>query len=255
MGILANLLQVGFLVTPQVIGFHWERINPMRGLGSLLSLRGGVEAVKAVLKITILGVVAYRTLKPEWARFAALADMELLELTWWQLGLGLRLALRVVGVYCLFGLADYGYQRWQNEKSLRMSRGEIQEEGKQQDGNPQIRARVRSLQQERSRRRMMQDVASASLVVVNPTHIAVAIKYDGRSMRAPKVLAKGKRLLAERIIDIARAKGIPVVQDIPLARTLYKLVEVGGEIPVALYKAVAKILAYVYAQRPQRGAA
>ena len=241
MGVLANLLQVGFLVTPQVIGFHWERINPMRGLGSLLSLRGGVEAVKAVLKITILGVVAYRTLKPEWARFAALADMELLELTWWQLGLGLRLALRVVGVYCLFGLADYGYQRWQNEKSLRMSRGEIQEEGKQQDGNPQIRARVRSLQQERSRRRMMQDVASASLVVVNPTHIAVAIKYDGRSMRAPKVLAKGKRLLAERIIDIARAKGIPVVRDIPLARTLYK--------------AVAKILAYVYAQRPQRGAA
>jgi flagellar biosynthetic protein FlhB len=136
-----------------------------------------------------------------------------------------------------------------------MSRGEIQDEGKQQEGNPQVRARVRSLQQERRMRRMMQDVAQANVVVVNPTHIAVALRYDGRSMRAPKVLAKGKRLLAERIIEIARDRGIPVVQDIPLARALYKLVEVGGEIPLALYRAVAKILAYVYGQAAGRGAA
>jgi flagellar biosynthetic protein FlhB len=136
-----------------------------------------------------------------------------------------------------------------------MSRGEIQDEGKQQEGNPQVRARVRSLQQERKMRRMMQDVERATVVVVNPTHIAIAIRYDGGSMRAPKVLAKGKRLLAERIIGIARAQRIPVVQDIPLARALYKLVEVGEDIPLALYRAVAKILAYVYAQAAGRGAA
>jgi flagellar biosynthetic protein FlhB len=242
-------------VTPEAIGFRWERLSPMRGLGNLLSMRGGVEAVKALLKLTILGVVAYRTLQPEWARFPALAEMQILDLMGWQFGLGLKLAFRVVGVYCLVALADYGYQRWQHEKGLRMSRGEIQEEGKQQEGNPQIRARVRSLQQERSLRRMMQDVSSASVVVVNPTHIAVAIKYDGRSMRAPKVLAKGKRLLAERIIGIAREHGIPVVQDIPLARALYKMVEVGGEIPAVLYKAMAKILAYVYARARSRSAA
>ncbi len=255
MGVLANLLQVGVLMSSEAIGFHWERINPARGLGNLLSLRGGVEAVKALLKLTILGVVAYRTLQPEWARFPSLAEMELQELVWWQLNLGLRLAFRVVGVYCLVAVADYAYQRWHHEKSLRMSRGEIQDEGKQQEGNPQVRARVRSLQQERKMRRMMQDVERATVVVVNPTHIAVAIRYDGRSMRAPKVLAKGKRLLAERIIGIARARGIPVVQDIPLARALYTLVEVGGEIPLALYRAVAKILAYVYAQAAGRGAA
>jgi flagellar biosynthetic protein FlhB len=179
--------------------------------------------------------------------------MDLLELVWWQFGLGLRLAFRVVAVYGLLALADYVYQRWQHERSLRMSRNEIQEEGKQQEGNPQIRARVRSLQQERRLRRMMQDVPSASVVVVNPTHIAVAIAYDQRAMRAPRVVAKGKRLLAERIVRLAREAGVPVIQDIPLARTLYKLVEVGGEIPVTLYRAVAKVLAYVFGRASKRG--
>lgn len=254
-GVLANVLQVGFQVTPKAIGLNWERVSPGRGLGRLLSARGGVEAIKALLKLAILVVVAYRTLQPEWARFPELAEMELGELVSWELGLALRLAFRVVGVYCLVAVADYGYQRWLHEKSLRMSRGELREEGKQQEGNPQVRARVRSLQQERSRRRMMQDVPTASVVIVNPTHIAVAIKYDGRSMRAPRVAAKGKRLLAERIVRLAREAGVPVIQDIQLARALYKLVDVGGEVPVALYRAVAKILAYVYARAAGRGVA
>lgn len=254
-GVLANALQVGFLVSPQAIGAHWERINPMRGLTNVVSRRGAVEAIKALLKIAILGTVAYRTLQPEWARFPALAEMDLLELVRWQLGLGLRLAVRVVLVYSVLALADYAYQRWQHERSLRMSRNEILDEGKQQEGNPQIRARVRSLQQERRMRRMMQDVSSASVVVVNPTHIAVAIRYDQGTMRAPRVIAKGKRLLAERIVRLAREAGVPIVQDIPLARTLYKLVEVGGEIPAALYKAVANVLAYVYARATRRGVA
>lgn len=254
-GVLANVLQVGFLVTPQAIGVRWERVNPVQGLGKVLSWRGAVEAVKALLKIAILGTVAYRTLQPEWARFPALAQMDLPDLVWWQFGLGLRLALRVVAVYGLLALADCVYQRWQHERSLRMSRNEILEEGKQQEGNPQIRARVRSLQQARRMRRMMQDVPSANVVVVNPTHIAVAIRYNQGTMRAPRVIAKGKRLLAERIVRLAREAGVPIVQDIPLARTLYKLVEVGGEIPVALYKGVAKLLAYVYARAARRGVA
>ena len=156
MGVLANLLQVGVLIE-----FRGHRVSlgahqPCAGIGEpLVGLHGGVEAVKALLKLTILGVVAYRTLQPEWARFPSLAEMELQELVWWQLNLGLRLAFRVVGVYCLVAVADYAYQRWHHEKSLRMSRGEIQDEGKQQEGNPQVRARVRSLQQERKMRRMM----------------------------------------------------------------------------------------------------
>ncbi len=247
-GIGSNLAQVGFLVTPRALEMRWDRINPIHGLHNLVSSRGAVEAAKALLKIGVLALVAYRTLAPEWARFPVLADVAISDLIGWQLGLALKLALRVVGVYCLLGAADYGYQRWQYEKRLRMSRAEIQEEGKQQEGNPQIRARVRSLQQDRRMRRMMQEVPKANVVVVNPTHIAVALKYD-HDMRAPQVVAKGKRLIAERIVARAREAGIPIIQDIPLARSLYKLVEVGGEIPIALYKAVAKILAYVYAVR------
>lgn len=254
MGVASNVLQVGFQVTPKAAGLNWARVNPLQGLKNLLSSRGGMELVKAIIKLTILGVVVYRTLRPEWDRFSELAQMDTLQVLAWQLSLGLRLGLRVAGVYCLVGVADYGYQRWQHEVSLRMSRSEIQEESRQQEGNPQIRARVRSLQQDRAIRRMMQEVPKASVVVVNPTHIAVALKYDTRSMRAPRVVAKGKRLMAERIRAAARSAGVPVVQDIPLARALEKAVKVGDEIPGAFYRAVAKILAYVYAQDPRRAA-
>jgi flagellar biosynthesis protein FlhB len=251
-GILANVAQVGFQVTPQAASLNWAKLDPLRGLQGILSARGGVEAAKALCKLAILGVVAHRTLQPEWGRFSELAGMELLELVHWQLALALRLAFRVTGAYLVLAAADFGYQWWQHEKGLRMSRNEILEEGKQQEGNPQVRARVRSLQQDRRRHRMMQEVPTASVVVVNPTHIAVALKYAGGSMRAPRVVAKGKRLIAERIVALARQAGVPVIQDIPLARTLYKLVDIDGEIPAALYRAVARILAYVYARDPRR---
>jgi len=251
-GILSNLLQVGFLVTPEALQLNWGRINPVQGLTNLFSQRSGVELVKAIVKLIILGTVAYRTLRPEWNSFPGLARMDLGEVVAWELTLGLRLGLRVAGIYCLLALADYGYQRWQHEKGLRMTRTEVQEEGKQTEGSPQVRARVRALQRERGMRRMMQAVPTASVVVVNPVHIAIALKYDARTMRAPRMVAKGKRLVAERIVALARRADIPVVQDIPLARALDKLVEVGAEIPAALYRAVAGILAYIYAREPRR---
>lgn len=251
-GLLANLAQVGFLLTPKAIGWRWDRVNPLRGLQTLVSTRGAIEALKALLKLAILGAVAYWTLAPSWERLPALAGMDLLAVVDWEIDIASRLAFRVVAAFCVLAAADYGYQRWRHEKSLRMSRHEVQEEGRQQEGNPQIRARVRGLQQERSRRRMMDAVPKASVVVVNPTHIAVALQYENDRMRAPRVVAKGKRLIAERIVALARAAGVPIVQDIPLARALFKLVEIGGEVPVAFYRAVAKILAYVYAQDARR---
>ena len=251
-GVLANILQVGFYPTSQAIQLNWARVSPMRGLSNLLSLRGGAELAKAILKLTILGTVAYRTLQPEWAHFPELVQMDLLEVLAWELGLGLRLGLKVALAYCGLAALDYAFQRWQHEKSLRMSRAEVQEEARMQEGDPQIRARVRSVQRERARRRMMEAVPTATAVVVNPTHIAVALKYDAKTMRAPRVVAKGMRRIAERIVAIARAHGVPVVQDIPLAHALEKLVGVDAEIPVALYRAVAGILAYVYAKDSQR---
>jgi flagellar biosynthetic protein FlhB len=254
-GLLANLLQVGFHITPQALRLNWGRINPGRGLTQLLSLRGGAELAKALLKLFILGTIAYWTLRPEWTRFPQLVQMELLDVLGWELNLGLTLGLRVVFAHCVLAALDYGYQRWQYEKSIRMTRFEIQEEGRQQEGNPHMRARVRQLQRERAMRRMMSAVPTATAVVVNPTHIAVALKYDPATMRAPRVVAKGKRRIAERIMAIARAHAVPVIQDAPLARALEKVVAVGAEIPVVLYRAVAGILAYVYARDPQRQAA
>ena len=237
-GILANLVQVGFLVTPKALELKWDRLNPLHGLQNLLSAKGAIESLKAILKLAILSVVVWRVLRPEWDRFPSLAGMDLTELLRWELGLALRLAFRVTGTYAILAAVDYGYQRWQHEKGLRMSKGEVKEESRQQEGSPQVRARVRSVQQERRRRQMMHDVATASVVVVNPTHIAVALRYDGNAMRAPRVVAKGQRLIAERIVALAREHKVPVVQDIPLARTLFKLVDVGGEIPVGLYRSI-----------------
>jgi len=252
LGLLASLVQVGCLVTPESIRFNWAKISPVNGLKGLLGTRGLVELVKAILKMSIIGIVAYRTLRPEWDQLPELVQMDLPALLGWQLNLGLSLGFKVTAVYCLVAALDYGYQRWEHEKGLRMSKAELKEEAQNTEGSPQIRSRVRAIQRERAMRRMIQDVPSATVVVVNPTHIAVALRYDAQRMRAPKVVAKGKRLVAERIVAAARAAGVPIVQDIPLARALEKLVPVGGEIPAALYRAVAQILAYVFARRPQR---
>ena len=253
-GLAAGAMQVGFLVIPENVRFNWARLNPLNGLKGLLSTRGAVELLKAVFKMGTIGIVAYRTLRPEWDRVPELAQMGLLGLIGWEFHLVLVLAFKVTAAFCLLAALDYGYQRWKHEKSLRMTKAEIKQEAKQSEGDPQIRSRVRSIQRERAMRRMIQDVPSASVVVVNPTHIAVALRYDPETMRAPRVVAKGKRLVAERIVAAARAAGVPVIQDIPLARALEKLVPVGGEIPAALYRAVAQILAYVFA-RPARGVA
>lgn len=251
-GLAACVVQVGFLVTPEAMRFNWGRLNPLNGLKGLLSTRGAVELVKALLKIGTIGIVAYRSLRSEWDRVPELAQMGLLGLISWEFQLVLALAFKVTAAFCLLAALDYGYQRWKHEKSLRMTKAEIKQEAKQSEGDPQIRNRVRSIQRERVIRRMIQDVRSASVVVVNPTHIAVALRYEPETMRAPRVVAKGKRLVAERIVAAARAAGVPVVQDIPLARALEKLVPVGGEIPAALYRAVAQILAYIFARHPRR---
>jgi flagellar biosynthetic protein FlhB len=253
-GILSNLLQVGFMLAPQALRFDWARLQPGRGLAQLFSGRGGVESLKAFLKFGLLGGVAYATLRPEADRLPELAGLALPSLVAWQAEVALRLAFRVLAAYLVLALADYLYQRWQYERSLRMSRTEIREESRQQEGNPQVRARIRSLQQQRAMHRMMQEVPQASVVVVNPTHLAVALRYD-RSMVAPRVVAKGQRLIAERIVALAKAHGVPVLQDIPLAWALYKHVQVGAEIPVAFYRAVARILAYVLAHERRGGEA
>ena len=158
----------------------------------------------------------------------------------------IKLAFRIVLMLLVMAILDYAFQRWDYEKNLRMTRQEVREEVKQQEGDPMVRSRVRNLQREMSQRRMMDDVGTADVVVTNPTHVAVALKYDVETMGAPRVVAKGQRLVAQRIKELAREAGVPLVENKPLARALFKVVRIGEEIPEDLFKAVAQVLAFVF---------
>ncbi len=245
-GVGANFAQTGFLLAPEAITPKLERLNPLTRLKGYFSTRGAVEAAKTILKLAIVTLVAVLSVRAEFDK--------LFGLTWggvagtyalaWQIAF--LVGLRILALLFVLAILDYGYQRWQHERDIRMSREELKEEYRQQEGDPMVKARVRSIQRDVARRRMMADVPKADVVVTNPTHVAVALRYDAESMGAPVVVAKGMRRVAERIKSIAREHGVPIVESPALARSVHKAVKVGGTIPVALYRTVAEILALAY---------
>ncbi|MFN8548480.1 MAG: flagellar biosynthesis protein FlhB [Candidatus Eisenbacteria bacterium] len=250
-GVAANLAQVGFLFTTKTLSPRWSILDPIQGLKRMFSLRGGVELVKAIAKISIVGAIAWATVIKDMPSFLPLAGAGGAVLLT-QLGAAtVRLGLRVALAFLILAALDYGYQRWDYERSLRMTKKEIEEEQKETEGDPRVKARIRMLQRSAARRRMMADVKTADVVVTNPIHVAIALKYDRATMSAPTVVARGLRKLAERIKEEAKANGIPIVEDPPLARLLYKTAPLGRAIPSNLYRAVAQVLAYVW--RLKRG--
>lgn len=256
-GALACVAQVGFLFTPQPLVPDVNRLNPAAGLSRLLGTRGLVDLAKAVVKLLVVGLVVYATLRGRLPELIALATLPTGPLLASLGSILYALCLRVVVTFCLIAVADYAYQRWEFEKSIKMSKEEIKREHKQSEGDPLIKAAIRQRQREAARKRMMQDVPKADVVITNPSHFAVALAYDAAAsggMAAPRVLAKGQDAIAARIRAIAREAGVPLVADPPLARALHKTVEIGQEIPAALYAAVAAVLAYVYQRNgTQRG--
>lgn len=247
-GLAANLAQVGFVASWKPLAPRFDNLSPTRGFSRIFSKQSFVELLKSILKVALVGGIAWMTLKPEIPRLASLVGESPLPLFGYAATLTLKLGLRVAVALLFLAVADYAFQRWEFEKSIMMSPKELEDEMRQTEGDPRVRARVRSIQRELARRRMMAQVPEADVVVTNPTHLAVALRYDRETMKAPKVVAKGARLLAERIKSVAREHGIPVVEDRPLARLLFK-VEIDREIPVALFRAVAELLAYVYRLR------
>jgi flagellar biosynthetic protein FlhB len=242
----ANLIQVGFHLSGQALAPRLDKLSVSKGFGRLFSLRSLVELVKSLLKLGIVGGVAYLAVKGQSAGLLSLYDMSPNAITAFILGAALKLFLWVGLIMALVAALDYGFQRWKFEQELKMTKQEVNEEAKQAEGDPQIKARIRSIQQQAARKRMMQALPQADVVVTNPTHLAVAIKYDPLSMGAPQVVAKGAGAVAARIRQLAAGYGIPVVENKALARNLYKTVEPGREIPSELYRAVAELLAYVY---------
>src|SRR3990172_10269498 len=248
-GIVSNILQTGFVFSPKALGVKFERINPAEGIKKILSLRSIMELFKSVIKITIVGYTSYRLIKSEFHNFSLLLDADVNYIFSYMGHLTLKLVIWTGIVILILAAIDLGYQKWQFAKNLRMTREEVKEEYKQQEGDPMIKSRIRSLQREMSRKRMMADVPKADVVITNPVHIAIAVMYKHAEMNAPVVVAKGAGVIAEKIKEIAIQHGIVIVENKPLARTIYRIVEIGEEIPSNLYKAVAEILAYVYKLR------
>jgi flagellar biosynthetic protein FlhB len=244
--ILAPLAMSGWLFSTEALVPQFSRLNPFTGLSRIFSAHGAVELLKALAKALVVGGVAGWMLYSEIEPILGLA----VEPPGAALGHLARLLamtfLVVVGSMGLIVAIDVPFQLWDHAKQLRMTKEEVRQEQRELEGDPQIKARIRQLQRETARRRMMAEVPKADVVVTNPTHFAVALRYREGAMRAPTVVAKGSELLAERIIDVARENRVPVVRVPPLARALHAHAELGREIPAPLYTAVAEVLAYVY---------
>jgi len=250
-GALCGYVQIGFQVTPKAIEADPAKIDPIKGMGRLFSARTLVRTVLAMAKLAVIGGVMALVAWTQIDRIVALAGADLGPALAGVGHIALRCVIGALAAVLVLAAGDAGFQRWQHERDLRMTRQELREELRNLEGDPHIRARIRRLQREMASRRMMADVPKATVVVTNPTHYAVALRYErapegGRASGAPRVVAKGVDRVAERIKEVAREAGVLCYEDVPLARTLHARCEIGDEVPVDLYQAVAGVLAYVY---------
>jgi flagellar biosynthetic protein FlhB len=241
-----NVLQVGFIISGKPIEPKFDVLNVANGIKRIFSIRSLVELIRDSVKLIVIGFVGYKVIVSQVDTYYLLADNSVSVFAGAMGTLALKTTLQIGVVMLLLALFDYGFQRFDYEKSIRMSKQEILDEYKDTEGSPQIKARIRQIQREMSRKRMMQNIPKANVVITNPTHLAVALKYNPDEMSAPMVVAKGERLIAERIKEIARENDIPIVENRPLARALFNMCEIGSYVPANLYRAVAEVLAYVY---------
>jgi len=241
----AGLAQNGLIFAPEQIKPKLEKISIGSGIKRLFSLKAVMEFLKGIAKLVVVGGVATVVMLPELHRLESLVTMEVMGGVHLLHSLAVRMLLGVLAIVSVIAAMDYLFQRLQHNKQMRMSRQEIRDEMKQTEGDPQIKGRLRQIRRERAQKRMMQAVPEASVVLTNPTHYAVALKYDIETMQAPVVLAKGIDHVALRIREIAEENDIPIVRNPPLTRALHASVEIGEEIPTEHYKAVAEVIGYV----------
>lgn len=244
--LVGNIVQVGWKVTGKPLKPKLDRLNPIGGLKRMFSQEKVVELIKSILKVLAIALVAYNEVKDRWKFILNLYDFEFMQAVLNIFDIVLDVGIKISLIFVVIGLADFGYQKWKHLHDLRMSKQEVKDEMKQSEGDPQIKGQIRQKMREGARRRMMQDLPKADVVITNPTHFAVAVKYDKETAEAPYVLAKGADYVAANIKEIAKQNNIEIVENKPLARMLYYNVEIGDQIPPELYQMVAEVLAYVY---------
>jgi flagellar biosynthetic protein FlhB len=251
-GVSGGLLQTGVLWTSETLRPDFSRLNPLAGLRRLLRLEVLAELGKALLEGVCLSTLAFFFFRADIPLLTSLSTLEVGDLLFYGSREGVWLLKAGVAVMAALALLDYFFQRWRLQVQLRMSRQEVKEELREQEGAPLLKSRFKNLRQKMARQRMMAEVPRADVVLTNPTELAVALRYSANEMMAPRVVAKGAGFIARRIREIARQHSIPLMENKPLARLLYRQVEVGQEIPENLYRAVAEVLAYVLRLRQNR---
>ncbi len=243
MAIGANVAQGGFIFKP--VKFDFEKLSPLKGLKKIFSSQGLVDLLKSMAKVGMGCWVVYYVIKKNLVVYPTLAAMEISGIVK-VAGEMIMSAILISFLYfCVVAVFSAILEKWQEQKSMRMTKQEIKEEQKEMEGDPLIKSRIKSIQREMARKRMMKEVPDATVVITNPQHLAVAIKYENSNMHAPRIVAKGAGVIAAKIKEIAKENNVPVVEDKPIARALYKM-ELNTFIPEDLYVAVAKILAYIY---------
>lgn len=246
MALISNFAQVGFEISWKAIEPKFSRLDPINGFKQKFTSRAVVEFVKTLLKVGVISIVAYYSIKGELDHISRLYDNSVGHILLFILKVAFWIFIKVCLIMIVVALLDYAYQKWKFLDDQKMTKKEVKDETKQTEGDPIVKSRIRQLQHQAARKRMMAEVPHADVVVTNPTRLAVALKYDGKEMDAPTVLAKGAGPVAENIRRIARENDVPLVEDKQLARNLYSSVDIGQEVPMELYQAVAELLAYVY---------
>ncbi len=250
--IFSSFVQNGWVVSAEPITPKLEKVSPMKGLKRLFSMRSIVEFLKGIIKISIIGVVSVMVTLPELTVMHEIHTYAMADIVAVLLKLAVKLLFAVCIVMAAIALLDILYQRFEHKKSLRMTKQEIKDEYKQSEGNPEVKAKLRQLRMERSRKRMMSAVPNADVVITNPTHFAVALQYDSATHAAPILVAKGLDAVALRIRELAEENEVAIVENPPLARALYQAVEIDQQIPEEHFKAVAEVIAYVYKMKREK---
>jgi flagellar biosynthesis protein FlhB len=241
-----NVMQGLPIFAPEKATLSFEKLNPVEGLSRLKGQMSPLQWLKLLIMVGVVGMLVWKTFSADWDKLVTLPAHSIESSNNIFRSLILRIATYVTVAVGILAVADFFLQRWRFEKSIKQTKQEVKEDAKAQEGNPAIKGKIRSIQREAARRRMMGRVKDADVIVTNPTHYAVALEYKPEKMAAPRVIAKGRDLIAQRIKELGREHDIPTVENVPLARALYRSVEVEQEIPMDLYKAVAEVLAYVY---------
>ena len=246
LGLAINIYQVGWFISIKPIIPKFSKINPLTGFSRFFSMQSLLNLLKSIAKVVIVGIILYYALKNETFKLINLMSESVGDILKYVSDLTFHIFLKMLFILIPIAILDYVYQKHDFEESIKMTKEEVKDERRQAEGDPHIKSKIRSKQFEVIRRRMLQEVPKADVIITNPTHIAVALLYERSNMEAPTVIAKGAGVIAERIKKIAKENNVPIIENKPLARTLFKAVELGEYIPESLYKAVAEILAYVY---------